>query len=370
MIITDVECMMLRLPEVLPIGDGTQDVLIVRVHTDEGITGIGECHTSPWALKAVIEAPMSAYAARGLKDIVVGQNPLEMGRIWERMYQLSMVYGRRGLVMHAMSAVDIALWDIAGKVYDQPIHRLLGGAFRSAVPAYASTLAAPDRSETLRRVDALVSEGFRGIKFGWGQLGKNIQDDMALVADVRRTVGPDVDLMVDIGTPIPLRKAQLLSEGLAEHGVYFLEEPLSPDDLAGYRILSSSSPVPIASGEKEQTRHGFRELMETGVHIIQPDLARAGGFTESRRISDLAEHFGTTVIPHCWSTDILVSATLHFIAALTECPYMEFCVADNPIRRQVIRDPIDTCRGMVRVPDGPGLGIELNEDTIDRLRYA
>ena len=370
MIITDVECIMLRLPEVLPIGDSTQDTLIVKVHTDEGIVGIGECHTSPWILKAVIEAPVSAHASRGLKEIVVGQNPLSIGSLWDRMYELSMVYGRRGLIIQAMSAIDMALWDILGKVCGQPVHQLLGGSRRDDIPAYASTLAAPDIKSAIREVQELVDQGFRAIKFGWGNLGKDLKSDLQFVEKMREAAGTEVDLMVDVGMPMPIRDAKQLAQGLAALGVFFLEEPLSPDDLDGYAALVGASPLPIACGEKETTRFGFRDLIERGqVDIIQPDVARAGGFTECRRIADMADLHGTQVIPHCWSTDILVSATLNFIATLSDCPYLEFCVVDNPIRRSVIQEPIEVVDGMVSIPNRPGLGLELNDKIVEDLRY-
>jgi L-rhamnonate dehydratase len=369
--ITDVECIMIRLPVVRAIGDGTQDTLIVKVHTDTGVTGVGEAHTSPWAAKAVIEAPLSSYAARGLRDIVVGESPLDPVVLWDRMYSLSLIYGRRGVVMHAISAIDMACWDILGKVTGQPIHRLLGGAYRGEVRPYASTLAPDTPEETLREAAALAGAGFPAIKFGWGALGKDTDSDLRFVARVRETVGPDVDIMIDVGMDMGLSNAARLARGLNDHGVFFLEEPLSPDDLAGFAQLVAQSPVPIATGEKETTRFGFRDLMDTGgLRIIQPDVARVGGFTEARRVADMARLRGVTVIPHCWSTDILVAATLHFIASLKECPYLEFCVVDNPIRRDIARNPIRFEQGVVRVPQGPGLGIELNEETIGRLRFA
>lgn len=369
--ITSVETVIIRLPVVLPIGDGTQDTLIVKVHTDEGLTGLGEAHTSPWVARAVIEAPMSAMAARGLAEIVVGQDPLDIAPLWEKMYSLSMVYGRRGVVIHALSAIDMALWDILGQATGQPIYRLLGGGYRGEVRPYASALVAERRDETPDYARRLADQGFSAMKFGWGGLGEDPQADIALWTQVRRALGDGVELMVDVGTDMGLPKAVALAKGLAGVGVFFLEEPLSPDDLDGYAQLVAASPVPIASGEKEQTRFGFRDLMDRGrLRIVQPDVARVGGFTEARRVAEMARLRGVTVIPHCWSTDILVAATLHLIASLKDCPYLEFCVQDNPIRREVVKDPIRFQGGVVKVPQGPGLGVELNEETISRLRFA
>jgi len=369
--ITDVECIMLRLPEVKPVGDGTQDTLIIKVHTDEGITGLGECHTSPWVLKAIIEAPLSTVASRGLKEILIGQDPLQIRELWDRMYNLSMVYGRRGALMHALSGIDIALWDIMGKITNQPIYQLLGGKRRNKVTAYASTLVPDNPLAAIKEAQNLVFQGYSAIKFGWGGLGNNLDQDLNFVATMRKTVGSEVSLMLDIGVPLKLRDALYLAQGLAEYNVFFLEEPLSPDDIEGYKKLSELSPVSIACGEKETTRFGFRDLIERAkLDIIQPDLARAGGFTECQRIADLAELHNVTVIPHCWSNDILVAATLHYIATLKNCPYIEFCVVDNPIRRNLITNPIKMEAGSVIIPSGPGLGVELNEDIINKFRYA
>lgn len=371
MIITEVECIMLRLPDVKPIGDGTQDTLIVRVHTDEGIVGTGECHTSPWVLKSIIEAPLSHVSARGLKGIVVGENPLDIRPLWDKMYGMTAVYGRRGAVVHAISAIDMALWDIMGKVTGQPVHRLLGGSRRRSVPAYASTLAPQTHDDAVREAQELINQGFQGIKLGWGGLGQDLDEDLRLVARLRKVLGDNVDLMIDVGIPMQFRDAVRLAQGLSDYKVFFLEEPLSPEDLHGYSRLTRMSSTPIACGEKENTRFGFRDLMEMGgVDIIQPDVARAGGFTECLRIADLAELAGVTVIPHCWSTDILLSATLHYIAFLKDCSYVEYCVVDNPIRRNVISKPIEVKDGLVRIPEEPGLGVELDYRTIERLRFA
>jgi L-alanine-DL-glutamate epimerase-like enolase superfamily enzyme len=368
--ITDVTCTMLRLPEVRPIADGTQDTLVVQVHTDAGITGVGEAHTSPWAIKAIIEAPLSHVMARGLREIVVGQDPRDVRAVWDRMYAFSSVFGRRGAVVHAMSAIDMALWDILGKATDQPVWRLLGGAYRHEVPVYASILALESPDASVARARELVAAGYRAIKFGWNGIGHDVASDVSTMARVRDAIGPDVDLMLDVGAPMPLASAIELARGLEPLRVRFLEEPLSPDDLDGYAALGAATSLAIATGEKETTRFGFRDLIERGrVDVVQPDVARAGGLTECRRIADLAEIHGTTVVPHCWSTDVLVAATLHLIASLHDCPYLEYCIVDNPIRTSVTQRHIVPSEGVVAIPDAPGLGIELDFDTLDRYRY-
>lgn len=368
--ITDVRCTMLRLPEVKPIGDGTQDTLVVEVETDAGIVGIGEAHTSPWVVKAVIEAPVSHYSARGLRAIVLGEDPRNITALWDKMYALTAVYGRRGALVHGMSAIDMALWDILGKVTGQPVYQLLGGAYRDRIAPYASILALDSPERTVEVAKGLVADGYRAIKFGWNGLGGDVGRDVEAIALVRDAVGSDVDLMLDVGVPMPLQRAIALARALEPYGVGFLEEPLSPDDLAGYATLARSTATPIAAGEKETTRFGFADLVtRAGIAVAQPDIARVGGFTEARRVADHADLHGVTVIPHCWSTNILVAATLHFVASLRSCPYLEYCIVDNPIRTSVTTHHFVPVDGLVSVPTGPGLGVELDRDTIEALRY-
>ncbi|MEA2780650.1 MAG: L-rhamnonate dehydratase [Rhodospirillaceae bacterium] len=369
--ITDIETIVLRLPEVRPIGDGCQSVLLIRVHTDEGITGIGEAHSNPAVSKAIIDAPLCSIASRGLRELLIGENPLDIGRLWDKMYTATQIYGRRGAVMHAISGIDIALWDILGKVAGQPIHRLLGGARQTRFAVYASDLMPDTIEATVELALRHRASGYRAMKLGWGTLGRSSHQDVRRVEAVRKAVGDDFDLMVDIGTPIPFDSALYLGRAFADLGVYFLEEPLSPDDLDGFRRLVAASPTPIATGEKETTQFAFRDLMERGdLRIIQPDVARVGGISEAMRIAALAEARGVQMIPHCWATDILVAATLHVIATLRTCPYLEYNVTDNPLRTQLLAAPIRPEDGMVAVPTGPGLGITLDETTIARYQVA
>jgi L-alanine-DL-glutamate epimerase-like enolase superfamily enzyme len=368
--ITDIETTMLRLPEVSPVGDGLQDVLIIRVHTDEGITGIGEAHTCPLVLKAIIEAPVSQLTVQGLKQLLIGRNPLEINELWNLMYDRTATFGRRGVVINAISGIDIALWDILGKFSGLPIHQLMGGAVRDRVPVYASDLTPDTQTQIVTNAKARVDEGYRALKFGWGGLGQNVKDDARWVGELRRALGPEVDIMIDMGSPVPFDDAVWLGRALAEEDVFFLEEPLSPDDLDGFAALVEASPTPIATGEKETTRFGFRDLMERGrVRIIQPDIARVGGLTEMRRIAALAEVRDVRVIPHCWATDVLVAATMHFLATQKEAPYQEFNVMENPLRTALLQEPMRPKDGLLSVPRGPGLGIELNEEILETYRW-
>ena len=371
MIITDIETIVLRLPVVLANGDGLQDTLIIRVHTDDGLVGIGEAHTVPLVLKAIIDAPVSQLTGQGLKQLLVGRNPLDINALWSLMYDHSTTYGRRGVVIQAMSGVDIALWDILGKYCGQPIHRLLGGARRDLLRAYASDLTPETDDAIIESAKRHVANGYTAMKFGWGKLGNSVRDDLRFVERIRMAIGDAPDIMIDMGNPVPLDDALWLGDALADHRVAFLEEPLSPDDLDGFARLTARSKTPIATGEKETTRFGFRDLIERGgLRIIQPDVARCGGITEMMRISALAEISGVRVIPHCWASDILVSATAQVLSTIADAPYLEFNATGNPLKTDLLREPIVAVDGFVRVPQGPGLGIVLNEDTIERFRAA
>ncbi len=368
--ITDVEGLMLRLPEVREIGDGCQNILIIRIHTDEGIIGIGEAHTNPLVSKAILDAPLCSVSASGLRRLLIGDDPRDINRIYDKLYRETQTYGRRGALMHVLSGIDIALWDILGKVAGLPIYRLLGGARRDKIAAYASDLSQPSLDATIALARKHQADGYRAMKFGWGGLGHDPKEDVRIAAAIRKAVGDGTDIMIDMGFPVPLDQALYLGLKLADHGIYFLEEPLAPDDLGGFAKLVAASPTPIATGEKESTQYPYIDLMDRGgLRIIQPDVARVGGISEMMRIVAHAEARGVRVIPHCWSTDILVAATLHVVATIRDCPYLEFNATDNPLRTDLLVSPIRPVDGFVRVPDGPGLGIELNDETLRRYRW-
>jgi L-alanine-DL-glutamate epimerase-like enolase superfamily enzyme len=367
--IVDIETIVLRQPEVYPIGDGAQDCLIVKVHTDAGITGLGEVHTSPTIARAVIDAPMSHISSVGLKELILGEDPFDTEALWQNMYNRTSVFGRRGIAIQAISGIDIALWDIKGKVLGQPIYRLLGGSKPKPIKAYASTLMPDDPSKAAQEALRWVKCGFQAVKLGWGGFTDNIKKNGLLIKEVRKVLGPDIAIMVDAGMGWDLPLALEMARRCEDYEVFFLEEPLPVDDLEGYAALCDAVDLRIATGEKESTKWGFRDLILRGhLDVLQPDVARCGGITETMKIAALCSTFNRTCIPHCWSSDILVSATLNVITALSGVPYFEFDVYDTPIRSGVARQPIKTENGFVKVLEGPGLGIELNEEFI--AKYA
>jgi L-alanine-DL-glutamate epimerase-like enolase superfamily enzyme len=370
--ITDIETIVLRLPVVSDIADSTQDAVVIRVHTDEGITGLGEVDASPFVIKAIVEAPKSHLISAGLKALLVGQNPLEPARLWDRMYEGTMFFGRRGATVMAMSGVDIALWDIAGQATGQPIYRLLGGGYRERVPAYASTLMPDTPEEAGREAERWASRGFRAVKMGWGGFGRGFESDAALVGAARRAVGPRVDLLLDLGFRWEGTHAIEGARLLGEFRPFWIEEPFLPDSLEQYARLADSTDIRIAAGEENTTRWEFAELIDRGhVDVIQPDVTRAGGLTECLRIARMAADRGRPCVPHAWSTGIVKAASLHLLAAIPNALFLEFCVWDSPLNLELVVPPfaIDA-GGRVAVPQSPGLGVQLNEEVVARYRVA
>jgi L-alanine-DL-glutamate epimerase-like enolase superfamily enzyme len=371
-LITDVEAIILRQPDVdTSKADGSQDALLIRIHTDEGITGIGEVDSLPPVIKTIVDAPPSHSNASGLKALLIGENPFEIDRLWEKMYRGSIYYGRRSAAIHAISGIDIALWDIKGKALGQPVSRLLGGPHTQSIRAYASTLMPDTVEEVGPVVSGLVERGFTAIKLGWGPWGRDADLDIALARAAREAAGERVELMFDIGMAWPngdhaIRQVRRLEE----FHPYWVEEPLWPDDIEGYAKLSDAVETRIAAGEEDSTRWGFRELMDRAkVDVIQPDVTRAGGISEVVRIGRMAELRGVMTVTHSWSTGIIKAASLHALAALPNSEWFEYCVQETPLN-QVLTDetfPLDA-DGKVAIPSKPGLGIEIDEEIVERFR--
>jgi L-alanine-DL-glutamate epimerase-like enolase superfamily enzyme len=367
--ITDVESIVLRLDTIdTTRADGTQDAFLVRVHTDEGIVGIGEADTSPYVARTIVDMPSSHAVARGLREVLLGENPLDIDRLWHLMFHSSYHYGRAGAALHTMSAIDIALWDIAGKVAGRPVGELLGGQV-DRVRVYASEVM-PETPDEVRLVaEWAVADGYPALKLGWGPLGRDLERDEALVRAARSVLGDERDLMLDGGMAYSVERAHELVTRLEDVRLYWLEEPLAADDYEGYRRLFELIPIRLAAGEADSGVKPFRALVEQGqVNVLQPDLARCGGFTVAREIGALTREHGVDVVPHCFSTGVLVAASLHFAASLDRPTYSEFSVADSPFVGRILTEPFELRDGSLAVPTGPGLGVELAEEFVARMR--
>lgn len=368
--ITEVEPIVLRLDRVdVTRADGTQDAFLVRVHTDEGIVGLGEADTSPYVARTMIEMPSSHSVARGFRDLLLDEDPLEIERLWQRMFMGSYHYGRAGAALHVLSALDMALWDIAGKAAGAPVHELLGGARVSEVRVYASEVM-PETPEEVRRIaEAVVAAGYTALKLGWGPLGSDLSRDAELTRAAREVLGPDRELMLDGGMAYTVDSALELLRRLEDVSLYWLEEPLAADDYDGYGSLSDAATVRIAAGEADAGITPFRALVERGhLDVLQPDLARCGGFTVARQIAALAGERGIEVVPHCFSSGVLVAASLHFVATLEEPTFSEYSVADSPLVGGLLSEPFTLGDGKLTVPGGSGLGVDLDPDLLARLR--
>jgi L-alanine-DL-glutamate epimerase-like enolase superfamily enzyme len=379
--ITAVELFVLRSPGLYRNPEGAEEppgpthLGIVKVSTDAGISGFSDIETAPTVAKAVIEAPQWSEAGMecfdGLASLLVGENPLETERLWYKMYRGSIYYGRRGVTLQAISAIDIALWDIAGKFYGVPVHMLLGAKWRSKVRAYASTLFRPEPESIQEAVKVYLDQGFTAVKFGWGVFGKDQNRDLALVEAARRALGDSRDLLIDTGwfverTP---KEAIQLVRSLEPFKPFFIEELLHPENYAGYREVASSVDALIACGEQEATEWGFQQLIDqAGIDVVQPDLTRCGGFTVGRKIVFMAERANRLVIPHSWCSDLLTAASLHLNAFQRRAVFVEFNTSQGPLSRQIVRNPLQLADGFLNVPESPGLGVEVNEEIIGRYR--
>lgn len=366
--ITDVETIYLRLPQVKEQTDSGQDALIVRVHTDAGISGVGEVDSSPLAVKGAIDGPFSHNVTSGLKHLVMGEDPFEIERIWHKMYRRNVYAGRRGIGIHAMSGIDLALWDIKGKALGLPVWKLLGGGFHRRVRAYASSLFGATPAETCERGKRFIDQGFTAVKFGWEPMGRDEETDIALVREARRGVGEKADLMIDAGLCWDAKTALQRVRRFEEQRIFWLEEPLAADNYEGYSRLAQSTSVRIAAGEEESERRSYIELMDKGkIDVVQVDMTRCGGITEAMKIASLAADRGLPCVNHGFTTYINVAAALHWLASIPNSFIMEYVAEEGTsLREAITHQSFRAMDGYVPVPDEPGLGVHLNEDALAR----
>jgi D-galactarolactone cycloisomerase len=350
---------------------------IVEVITDDGVTGWGE------AFAQGLEPPQIAAAVidAALKPLVLGADPLDTEVLWHRMYHATRDYGRKGSVIAAISAIDLALWDIAGKTHGVPVHKLLGGAFRTRVQAYATGFyRISGQGEAARLADEALAHhaaGFRAMKV---KLGYGLRDDIAVMAAIGRAIeGKGITLMVDTNHAYGVGDAVRLGHALAEHGLRWYEEPVAPEHIAGYREVRSRVTMPVAGGENEHTLYGFRDFLGAGaVDIAQPDLCSVGGFTACRHVIALAQAHGVQVNPHVWGSAIAQAASLQLIAAVpvahhsvfAEEPIFEYDRSSHPFRQHLVREPAAQVEGWIDIPTRPGLGVDVDRAVLDRYRVS
>ena len=349
-----------------PAGQEPEDDLhaLVEVVTDEGISGIGSVFTSSGLVTAGVET---------LRPLWKGETAVEPERVSEKLRQSSFWQGRGGTLEHVISGIDIALWDLLGKATGQPVARLLGGYYRRKIKPYGSILF-DEPGPLADNLRATVERGFRAIKLGWRPFGRRSSAfDELLVRTARDTVGPDVELLVDAGGseqfwPHGYNWALRTARMLAEYDVGWFEEPLPPDDLEGFVRLRNASPVPIAGGETFTRRQSFLPWIERGaLDVVQPDSTKCGGLSEARRIAWTAYDHNIQLVSHGWNTAVGLAADLHLAAALPVARYVEY-LTPAPYIEKIICEPfrLDD-EGLLTIPDGPGLGIELDRDALQRF---
>lgn len=359
-----------------------QDNLVVEVHTDEGIVGIGVTDTNPWVARACIQAPGTHCMGLGLGEMLLGADPLEPEAAWERLYRGSKMTGRRGALICALGALDVALWDIKGKALGQPVYRLLGGDGPRAVTPYASLL--PTGHTVRAYAESLVAKalraqalGFRAAKlevcingpYSHNGIQESDDDVVAIVAECRQAVGPEFVLMVDVAYAWPDAKTALgVIERLAPFNLDFVETPIDIDDLDGYAFLHHHSPIPIAAEEWQNTHYEFLDLADRGLlDVLQPDVGRVGGLTEAMKVCKIAADRGRRIVPHCWKTGLGIAASAHLAAASPTCAYVEFLpleLAESPLRRELLAEELEVVDGLITLSERPGLGVTLDRDAL------
>ncbi len=383
--VTKVECEVLVVPgEDSRSLNTAQDNAVVLVHTDSGITGIGEVEANPWVIKALIEASGSHTMDQSLAQLVAGCDPRQPRAIWDYLYRQTLLTGRRGAGINAIGAVDMAIWDVYGKAEKKPIWQLLGGPQRQSVTAYASLLPSgftleAYRSSLLTKVAWARDAGFKAVKIEvmikgpHAHVGLQESDEaiIELVSAARDVLGSNVLLMVDVGYCWNgWKEALRVIKRIEEFELFFVETPLPTDDLDGYQRLAGSTDVRIAAGELLSTRYEFESLVDK-IDVLQPDVGRVGGITEAMRVVELAAAYGKIVVPHCWKSGIGIAATAHVAAASANCPFIEYlpsAISDSAIRRELVTEELRLENGSFALPTLPGLGVELKPAAMRQYR--
>jgi L-alanine-DL-glutamate epimerase-like enolase superfamily enzyme len=357
------------------VGGYTGYQLIVRIDTDEGVHGWGEACVgsengeAAFAVKELIE--------RGIAPRIKGENPIEYRRIWEQLYDATYWYGRRGLATYAMSGIDTALVDIAGKAFGVPACQLLGGQYKKEIPLYASLLFDMDDPEgTAKKGEKYARMGYAGTKFGWGMVpskpfGADFRKDEEMVSTIREGIGPDTKLMIDVGRYVNWSVPYAVKMGrmVEKYDAFWFEEALPQDDLDGYAELARSLDIPVAFGEELYTVYDFNEVIKKkAADLLQPDASKMGGISEMKRVIELAHINNVMWVPHNWSTAVNTAASLHLAVSSPDGFICEFKQEPNPLVHDLAKHEFKVEKGKMQVPKEPGLGLEINEKVLAKLR--
>jgi len=340
----------------------TRSTTLIKVETDDGIYGLGSASGNGELIGFIV--------ARVLKPLLLGMDPTEIDEIWDTAYVRGghKEFGTRGIGVVALSGIDVALWDILGKVRGVPLYQLLGGKVRDKVPVYATALYPEEPSKVARRAREFADQGFHGVKI---KVGFDLDQDIRIVRAVRQELGKDFIVMTDANQGYSIDVGIKAAQAFADAGAFWLEEPLFVEDIAGHAILRERGTTPIAVGENLHMTYGFENFILRGaVDFIQPDVARAGGITEIRKITALAAKHKVPVSFHTWGDGVALAASVHLSAALQDCIVMELDYTYNPLREELLQEPFKVDNGYLTPSDKPGLGIELNQQALQRFAFA
>jgi L-alanine-DL-glutamate epimerase-like enolase superfamily enzyme len=384
--ITRIDCHVLVVPDFDSAAcSSAQDDLVVEIHTDEGLVGVGETDTNPWVARECIRAQGTHCMARGLEELLLGADPLEPEALWRRLYAGSKMTGRRGALICALGAIDMALWDIRGQALGQPIWKLLGGAAQPHVTPYASLLPTghtrDEQGRTLlEKLKMSQALGYRAAKLEicwqgpYSHEGLQERDEtiVEMVAAARQAAGPEMTLMVDVAYAWnDAKQALRILRQLEPYDLFFLETPLDIDDLDGHAYLQERTSIRLAAGEWQNTHWEFLDLADRArLDVLQPDVGRVGGFTEARKVAEIAADRGRLIVPHCWKSAIGIAASVHLAAATACCPYVEFLpaeLAESALRKELVLDESQVRDGRLPLPTAPGLGVKLNREALKRF---
>ncbi len=344
--------------------------MIVELVTDQGLVGWGECYGP---------ARLTAAVVRELGGLLIGQDPLRSEFLWHDLYARYRDQGQTGVTLPGLSPIDIALWSLKGNYRGQPVHRLMGGPVRTEVAAYATGLYRRQHGDPAAYLAEEAAQycalGFGAVKL---KVGFGVADDVRIVHAVRAAIGEEAGLMIDANHAYDAVAALRLGRQIEALDIGWFEEPVPPEDLDGHLQVKAGLTIPIASGECEFTRFGFRPLLERrAVDIVQPDICAAGGLSECKKIADMAAAYGVRFTPHVWGTGIAIAAALQLLAVTAADtppslrplePMMEFDRTEHPVRRALLVEPIEHVAGVVAVPTGPGLGIDVDRTVLARFR--
>lgn len=342
---------------------------IVEVQTDAGITGWGECFGGgniALANKTIVE--------KVIQPMILGMDPLDREVIWHKAYNLMRDHGQKGMPIQSLSGIDIALWDIAGKFFNVPVYKLLGGAFRKRIPVYGYGMMLqqiPNLKESFAEEStAIIAKGYKATKM---KIGIDPKTDLELIETVRRSIGDDIDLMVDANHAYTTREAIQMGREMEKLGVAWFEEPVAPEDHQGYKAMCDALDLNIAGGEAEFTAWGFRDLIENRcVDILQPEVCAMGGISEYRKVLAMARAHFLPVVNHVWGSAVAVGTNLHLLAAMPDLPgaahpiqpMLEYDTTPNRFREELLQEPLNigsqvsASGGTVAIPTKPGLGVD------------